>query len=489
MDYKVRKTDFLIEVKRPNYQLSIYQPQQADTIGRFGSDLAPTGGRTRPIEALISYSFKESLKVLDCGFNLTFVPVMDEDGLTWFDKIHISDIVSIWETGKKRFVGRVTDRRYSSRMTEEGATRTISISGLSLGNLLSSFSLILDTFLYTADTFAGVEADQLMAALSQMMSAGARVSLILEKVYHCFFQLALKTGNMNRAGIGVKALIDYYIDFGAELASDIVVQYPIALSLYKTGENNVWSILMNIIDPPLNELFPRFDPDTGKYHIVFRRSPFEPEDWVKLYRNRIPISVMTSFDFGNSDGEIFTYYLVVVAGSPMTSHMAMVLDADKEYGKLAERDSEKWPIYGYKPMIIEMKYFDKDKYGAFEWDVQVRRISEMLKRWYEHNDEFLSGNIESMTIDASWWKGVRDPRVGEKLAFLEGEFYIEAIDHSWSYGDSMVTKLSVSRGYVYSLRTGSLEHAIPNPGRAANALVKKKIGIQDVAALNRVMGM
>ena len=95
----------------------------------------------------------------------------------------------------------------------------------------------------------------------------------------------------------------------------------------------------------------------------------------------------------------------------------------------------------------------------------MRSLGEMLKRWYEYNDEFHTGTLRFMTIDnKAGDSGLRNPRVGERMSFLEGEFYIEESEHSWSYGNPMETRLSLSRGFVYG-GDGLPVRAINNMGR------------------------
>ena len=153
----------------------------------------------------------------------------------------------------------------------------------------------------------------------------------------------------------------------------------------------------------------------------------------------------------------------------MGQRKAMLLGQEGS-GYSAAKDEEKWRKYGYKPLIVEFKHFDKDKAETYtSVSNTMTGLGKMMKRWFEHNDEFLNGSIQIMTIDESWYPGeVKNPRIGERLEFLDGQFYIEEVDHSWSYGDSMRTRLSVSRGYRYS--GGTMVGAIENPGRRLDAL-------------------
>lgn len=481
MKYISRKPDFYVEIKRPNYNSSVFHPNYIEPIGVFGPEEKDS--------AFVGYEFNETLQITNTSFRLLFTPIADDDGLTWFDKIHITDIVTIKEMGITKFVGIVTDRRYSSRMTGEGASRNIFISGTSIGNLLSRFILTLDLHLYDTDTFAEVQNLSLKVGLTQKMKSGNVVAPILEKIYSAFFDLATKMGQINKAGVGIKSLLDYYVDFSSDLSDDIVLRYPISLSIFNVGDNNIWSILSNLVGPPINELFPQFDSSDGKYHVVFRQAPFEPDDWKKLKLNRLAPLIITDCDFGSNDSEVYTYYLAILAGSGRDEKRAMVMDADGP-AKMVVRDEEKWKKYGYKPLIIQFKYFDREKWDEMSsLTTTMLNLSSMMQRWFEHNDEFLSGSIEFMTIDDNWWPGyIQQPQLGERMRFLEGEFYIEEITHSWQYDGSMVSRINISRGYVYN-PSGDMIEPILNPGRKADVILRKNIENRSETYQKRYIGI
>jgi hypothetical protein len=42
-----------------------------------------------------------------------------------------------------------------------------------------------------------------------------------------------------------------------------------------------------------------------------------------------------------------------------------------------------------------------------------------------------------------------NPRIGCRLGFLGGEFYINKTEHTWQYGSTPTIKLHVSRGMIY----------------------------------------
>jgi murein DD-endopeptidase MepM/ murein hydrolase activator NlpD len=71
---------------------------------------------------------------------------------------------------------------------------------------------------------------------------------------------------------------------------------------------------------------------------------------------------------------------------------------------------------------------------------QILRWALLQDHWYQHNLEYLSGRIDM--------RGAPEIRVGYRLDIKERNmsFYIEGVNHSWSYPNSMKTNLQVSRG-------------------------------------------
>ncbi|KKL85240.1 hypothetical protein LCGC14_1956730, partial [marine sediment metagenome] len=85
--------------------------------------------------------------------------------------------------------------------------------------------------------------------------------------------------------------------------------------------------------------------------------------------------------------------------------------------------------------------------------------------------------LNIMTIDESEsrWKGkLKNPRVGEKIRFIDAEFYVEESQHSWNYGGPMRTSLNVTRGYVYN--NGVMLRKVENLGAKARTITEKVMG-------------
>lgn len=71
---------------------------------------------------------------------------------------------------------------------------------------------------------------------------------------------------------------------------------------------------------------------------------------------------------------------------------------------------------------------------------QIIRWALLQDHWYQHNLEYLSGRVDM--------RGAPEIRVGYRLDIKERNmsFYVEGVNHSWSYPNNMTTNLQVSRG-------------------------------------------
>jgi hypothetical protein len=61
----------------------------------------------------------------------------------------------------------------------------------------------------------------------------------------------------------------------------------------------------------------------------------------------------------------------------------------------------------------------------------------------------LSGTL-SLITNFNEKPGEENPKAGEKIQLLDGEFYVVHESHSWSYGGAPKLSLTVTRGCVYN---------------------------------------
>jgi len=451
-----RKPSFKIEVIRPNYSSPAYTVKKRVVVFLASDDL-----KVDESNACTAYSFDETLHTVESSFSLTLTTEVDSDGLTWYDKIEKMDLINIYEFEELRFAGLVRSRRYSATLSGGKPSRTIQITGSGLGGMISQFKLVLDQFLYESSTTAEAASRKLMGRLSSLQdSENAPVAPLIIAIYDAYFELTQAIGELG-GSVGLRGLIEHFVDVGSKLSRDVVLRYPMSFALYQVGENNVWDIISQIVVPPINELYGYWNPLAKKFEIVFRQAPFEPADWKALNTNEVPPVYLDDYNVGDSDAEVYTFYLGTLPGSGISRNKAMVYDSGA--GKIGQIDSEKWKLYGYRPMIVDFRYFHREAEKTFGAATLMRELSEMMKRWFKNNDEFLSGTVTMMTPGNERYAPA-NPRVGEKLSFMQGEFYIEGVSHSWRMMAPMETELTVTRGYQYD-RSGNMTGRIDTLGK------------------------
>ena len=72
-------------------------------------------------------------------------------------------------------------------------------------------------------------------------------------------------------------------------------------------------------------------------------------------------------------------------------------------------------------------------------------LSTELKKYYENLDEMYNGTFSTILLNK-----MSIPEVGTIVEFLNGEFYLNSIDVSWSYGQSTIVNYNCSRGGKYT---------------------------------------
>lgn len=434
MRYTKRRPDFAIRVVRPRYQAG----RGFDDVGYFPSGRVGDN-QTVWSDQLLSYSFSEQLASVGTDFTFAITPELDRNGKSWMDKIRPRDVAVFTEFGVVRYVGVIMRIRYTGRM-DDTPNRSITISGMGIGGILSSFKLVLDQHVYQYNSTAQAENRKFITALQGALSVEDSFRQVMISAYQSFIRLMNAVGNLDSDG-GVGVVLSRYLDYETGIDPDIKPQFPVHFNLYSAGANDIWSIWEGMVQRPIHELFGRWNAETDMYQIVFRQAPFNPEDWASLPIHEMDPLWVKSVEVGLSDDDIYTFFSSSLPGSGISREVSLGVG---EYAQQAEVDREKWALYGYRPMEMMFKYFDRDYLADFTGaDSLMGKMNRMVRQWYERNAEFLNGTVETMTVPDTY------VRVGERLRYLNGEFYVEGTSRSWTYGGPMITNLTVTRGYKY----------------------------------------
>lgn len=428
----IRRFETAVKVVHPDYSSSAAEK----TVVKFVSALPANDSESAD---MIGYTFEEAIADVESPFSITLLPSVDKDGKSWMDKIAPMDLVFYEEFGETRYCGLVSDVRYVAQMGDNGPVRTIVIQGSGFGKLLSTFKLALDYHLWLKGQDAETASTNL---IREIEASGKKLRSTLQAIYKNFIILTT-VSDSGASSSGVKALIDRYIDIDTGISNDLEAWYDLAIGLYQTGENDIWGIWKSIIPAPIYELFGRWDQGTQKYQIIARQSPFDAKDWKSLDTVAVKSGVLTDYSVGRSNSEVKTFFFGSMPGCEINRLETLTLDQYKSTRKVNE---DKWPMYGYRPMEIVFRYFKRDAETTNSEQV-LAKAANMMYNWYRKNDELLSGQITVIGADDE--KIMKYPKIGEKLSFLGGEWYIERTARSWSYGKSPKTVLSVTRGYIY----------------------------------------
>ncbi len=458
MDYIQRQPDLGVRIVRPDYSATSYTENPIlNFIPRREPDMQPSSGGGDS-DALVGYTYQESIGSPDNPFSLTLVPKVDKNGLTFVDKIKPMDLVFIKEFGKERYCGVVHQVRYSSRMTESGPSRSIIVSGSGLGSLLASFRLVMDYRLFISGPIADVVSKMLIEELSQ--KAGGLLGDTLGIIYQNFIKLATTMPDTGTFQYGVKTVIDHFVDVSGGMSNNLKCRYELAVPFYQHGVNSVWDIWRSIIPAPIYELFGQWDDlsKTGSYSIIARQCPFEPTDWNSLPCVAIHPLPLLSYDVGFDDSETKTFFYGTIPGSEISSTDSLAISNFKTAHAF---DETKWPKYGYRPMDVTLRYFNRSSTATSTLTI-LGEVANLMKTWYAENDRFLSGTISLISIDDPDY--MKYPKAGEKISFLGGQFYVERIARSWAYGNSPRQDLTITRGFRYDAN-GAQSGPILNLGK------------------------
>lgn len=464
MEVEHRSPDFRIEILRPSFDLMLSSSfkESCQTIATLYPTYTLSVGdiRTNPITG---YSFSEAINTVEAPFSISLVAEGDApkerrtkvagSGETWFERVVPFDFVYIYEWKELRYIGVVHDIELNGSMM--GGARTVTISGNSVGQVLSSFKFIIDTFIYGQSTLSGIALDKLQSDIALQQDKGAPVGDLIRTLYKGWFDGMMDaTGEIGVTYLGIRSIMDAVLDLNTACAKGMTVLFPVVTSLWREGENNFWDILQRLAPPPLFEVFGRASP-AGRYEIVVRETPFTlgpGQSWAALHKTPVPMYYVTSYSLRRTDSSVFSFFVAYVSNAGYGAHDVMLMSAEVG-GKIGSStspmvDMDKWKKYGYRPLMVDLNYYnrDKDTSSVANSDMQtlLAELSGRLRDWYGNTDALIAGNITMMTM-----KSGENPRAGEKIEFGGVEFYVEEAAHSWQYLGPMQTRLRLSRGGDY----------------------------------------
>lgn len=415
------------------------------------------------LSVLQSMQFTLSVNDISGSFSLTLFPEIGNDSL--FDKIKVLDIVVIKEAEKPVFTGIVKRKTYVAQTNDNGGLRRISISGTAVTGLVSQFLVNLDTAAMAITN--QIASDVSLAkdlTLKMTEKENIAVSEVVKTIWEYFIKIASQNGTPEVADY-IRSLLGDVDNFF--MFDESTFFYPLGCIFKGQQTQDFFSIVDGVIPSPVYEKFARMASD-GKMKIVIRKVPFDADKWAgdkttNPIKHTLDAKLVKGLTLALSDNEVYTVFYAYLNNSPIDEQKSLILSTMENKKDNVLVDSDKYRVYGYKPMIAHfIGYGKKDGSTDNSSQSEMQKMSEKLKEWYEKLPEMLSGSI---TLAMTNWhekdkSSVISIMPGDVVLFLNGEFYVEGVTHSWNYGAGGEINLSVSRGGKYE--NGSFEGEIPN---------------------------
>ena len=410
---------------------------------------------------LLSYSFSESTQDLQGSFSFS---IAGGDN-TLFDQINPLNIIKIYE-GKSTpvFTGVISTKSLSCAMGDNGVKRSINFSGKSITSLIAEFQLILDSKLLSAGRKVLPSNDvskDITIELSNLQSSSTlTIKAFLEKTWELYLKYTginkpsskgdgPVSGKAGGSNIAIYNIIKSFMgDSFFEVGNATSLPMPIANTFFNQSINTVLQIWQCILAPPVYEIFSRVN-SRGNTKIVVRETPFDNADWMSLPKKIIKANELIDYSLHLSNDEIYTVYLAYLEGSQLDADQYIVIessDANKQGKSIFAVDEGKFNIYGMKMCQVNFRGYKKNEESNSITDT-MHEYSKRLKNWFSHLDEMYMGSV---TLVNNMRDAEAKIRIGDKVGFLGGEFYVKNTTHSWSYGSTPTITAQLIRGGRYN---------------------------------------
>ena len=410
---------------------------------------------------LLSYSFSESVQDLQgsCSFS-----VAGGDNNV-YDYIQPLDIIKIYEGGNTpAFIGVINTKSISCSMSDNGLKRSINFSGKSITSLIAEFQLILDSKLLSAGRKVLNASDVSKDITIELNNLQSNIPLTLKAFLEKTWELYLKYTGVNKpkgevagsvsghaggSNIAVYNIINAFMGRSFfEIGNALSLPMPITNTFFNQNINTVLQIWQCILAPPVYEIFSRVN-SYGLPKIVVREAPFDASDWVILPKKIIKASELIDYTLHLSNNEVYSVYLAYLEGSQLDADQYIVIEAseaNKQGESIFAVDEEKFRIYGMKMCQVNFRGYEKTKKND-SITKTMQKYSKRLKGWFGHLDEMHMGSI---TIVNNLKDIQPKIRVGDRVGFLGGEFYVRNTEHSWSYEGIPTITAQITRGGKYT---------------------------------------
>jgi len=204
---------------------------------------------------------------------------------------------------------------------------------------------------------------------------------------------------------------------------------------------NLWQAIEQYANSFINEMF--VDTIDGIPCLVFRRHPFSLADFAALASVPVDADEINREDVSCSDDEVMNWFRVGMEGS---AGSAPGVDVAVGVGYLNPLSIKRFGVRRYEPHTAVWgtgeALVSESSDGSIGGLLQT--YSRLVAEWHYGNESFLSGTM-SGRLNAKARPGRRldytNQRTGEQFSF-----YIEGVNHSFSYPQAATTSYTLTRG-------------------------------------------
>jgi len=405
-------------------------------------------------ECLINYNFSRSIANFGGEFTLT---VKDNKDGSFIDDIQPLDIVTISESNIDEndidFIGVIT--RVSFSANANGLQRQLNISGKSIEYLMEYLTISEDvTAMSLADKKLNDVIENMNVKLAIVDNAEKKTyksTMILDAIkasYDAFCKVANNAGE-EITNTEVINIIDTY--YGSEkfitTTSNFKYKYPITNNMF--GKNSTVTIIGFIKDLLPSNVYETFGTIIdGKPKIMVRQVPFGEYAWNNLdSKFEITSDILINYTVTKSIEEVYTAFMAYLQNSPFSSDFNLkTAAASSSNGSPTNYvNDNKRKKYGFKLLqtnFVGYTNTEEDLIKIFS------NLNKDLSNYYSRLDEMLDATIT--VVNDTSKKASEKARIGDKVKFLGGEFYITGEEHTWNYGQSGRITYHCERGGIYT---------------------------------------
>lgn len=448
-------------------EVNIY-PQNGDPVV-ISTSTVPLDGRRRSDKnpSIVSANMSTSMGAASGSWQVSLKPGQRHITESLLSTLNDDDWVDLTFTRHARrwhtMRGLLKNIRRTTAVGGTGATtEVIALSGKGFGSIWEQTPIWFNP--YSEENFGGAQSQKAFGALEGVL--GSPDKAVVGYLKNMLRQLGgtgratwvLPLSMPNRGEGSFVGAVDFDTSqFPKEFKTGGPKELTGLSSNWLMPQGNLWQLAQQWSDPIFNELFTdvlpgllAFNPeeellvDDTELTLIFREKPFPTLEkgrnsaWFDLPLSIVPREQILNADVGRSGDERYNAFFV----APQIVQEAMKQSAIDIHRPLwNERDIDR---HGMKRFDIASKYAIKDSDISGLAKEQRRKVRD----WYCINPYLLNGTLALATGRPDIHLGTRVRIPGSLGKNGDETYYVEQVDHSWTFGPGTRTNLGVTRGFL-----------------------------------------